>query len=404
MEDIKVVELFAGVGGFRLGLERSSERYKTVWANQWEPTDKSQNAFKCYQAHFGGHPYHVCEDIAKVIDKIPEHDLLVGGFPCQDYSVAKSGAKGIEGEKGALWWQIEKIIKTCRPRCVVLENVDRMIRSPSKQKGRDFSMILRSFYEAHYMVEWRVINAADYGQVQRRKRIFIVALRNDTEEFKELATAACTNGSKGMRPFLITKGVLAKAFPVCENVGPRVGTFIDEASFCSMKDIFDSMKIYLYNSGLMMNGWVYSEDLKPISVPQKCLADILIPEVDKRFLLKEQDMEQWKYLKGSKSEMRNSAKGRQFLFSEGAVPFPDRTDRPARTMLTSEGSVNRSSHVVRDKKGNLRTLSPVECERLNGFPDGWTEMLPEKYRYFTMGNALVVPIVTAIADQLLNIL
>ena len=254
------------------------------------------------------------------------------------------------------------------------------------------------------MVEWRVINSADYGQVQRRKRIFIVALRNDTEEFKELATAACVNGSKGMRPFLISKGVLAKAFPVHENVGPRVGTFIDETSFCSMKDIFDSMKIYLYNSGLMMNGWVYSEDLKPISVPQKCLADVLLPEVDDRFLLKEQDLEHWRYLKGSKSEMRKSATGRQFMFSEGAVPFPDRTDRPARTMLTSEGSVNRSSHVVRDKEGNLRTLSPIECERLNGFPDGWTEMLPEKYRYFTMGNALVVPVVTAIADQLLNVL
>ena len=129
MEDIKVVELFAGVGGFRLGLERSSERYKTVWANQWEPTDKSQNAFKCYQAHFGGHPYHVCEDIAKVIDKIPEHDLLVGGFPCQDYSVARSlsNEKGIEGKKGVLFWDIADILKIKQTPFFLLENVDRLL-------------------------------------------------------------------------------------------------------------------------------------------------------------------------------------------------------------------------------------------------------------------------------------
>lgn len=405
MDDIKTVELFAGVGGFRLGLERASDRFKVIWANQWEPIDKDQNAFKCYEAHFGSSKAHVCENIANVIDSVPDHDLLVGGFPCQDYSVAKSGAKGLEGEKGELWWHIATIIKRKRPKCVLLENVDRLIRSPAKQRGRDFAVILRSFYDAGYMVEWRVINAANHGMSQRRKRTFIVALRNDTEGFKDLAEATCERGSKGMRTYLTEKSVLAKAFPVKQEIGMRVGTFIDEMSFLSIKDVFDSMKIDLFNSGLMINGYLYSEELCPVEVLYAPLSSVLVSGADDKYSLKPKDMDKWKYLKGRKTETRKNARGKDFVYEEGAVPFPDDVARPARTMLTSEGSISRSTHVIRDNiSGNLRVLLPIECERLNGFPDGWTEMLPERYRYFTMGNALVVPIVTMIGKELEKIL
>ena len=144
MGTIRTVELFAGVGGFRLGLESASDRFKVIWANQWEPSMREQYAFECYAAHFGSQKYHVCQDIAKAKIDVPDHDLLVGGFPCQDYSIMKKNSAGIKGAKGALWWQIDDILREKRPKYVLLENVDRLIRSPAKQSGRDFS----SYYDA----------------------------------------------------------------------------------------------------------------------------------------------------------------------------------------------------------------------------------------------------------------
>ena len=169
-----LVELFAGVGGFRCGLNHvelkndkvvEKGNWKCLWANQWEPATKSQEAYDCYSKRFGS------DNVSNVdifeVDKheIPDHTLLVGGFPCQDYSVAQtlSNSKGIEGKKGVLWWAIEQTLAIKQPPFVLLENVDRLLLSPAKQRGRDFGMILRSFYENGYDVQWRVINAGEYG-------------------------------------------------------------------------------------------------------------------------------------------------------------------------------------------------------------------------------------------------
>lgn len=214
METIRTVELFAGVGGFRLGLEDASDRFKVIWANQWEPSMREQYAFECYAAHFGSQKYHVCQDIAKAKINVPDHDLLVGGFPCQDYSVMKKNSAGIEGAKGALWWQIDDILREKRPKYVLLENVDRLIRSPAKQPGRDFSIILRCLYEKGYAVEWRVINAAEYGYAQRRRRTFIIAYHDQTEIFRNFAEVVCVQGLKSMHKHIMENGILAKAFPV----------------------------------------------------------------------------------------------------------------------------------------------------------------------------------------------
>src|SRR6185436_11149332 len=122
----------------------------------------------------------------------PDFDMLVGGFPCQDYSVARtlSQAKGLEGKKGVLWWQIHRILKEkkTKPNLLLLENVDRLLKSPVKQRGRDFAVMLKSLSDLGYIVEWRVINAADYGMPQRRRRVFIFGYRKGTKlynEFKE---------------------------------------------------------------------------------------------------------------------------------------------------------------------------------------------------------------------------
>lgn len=103
----------------------------------------------------------------------------------------------------------------------------------------------------------------------------------------------------------------------------------------------------------------------------------------------------------SVQETRHRRNGSTYFFSEGSMAFPDRSDLPARTMLTSEGSVSRSTHVVADPQTQrLRTLTPIECERLNGFPDDWTAGMPERTRDFTMGNALVVPLVKATGKRI----
>lgn len=188
---IKVVELFAGVGGFRIGLEGASDAYDTIWNNQWEPSTVRQDASLVYKARFGAKG-HSNTDINLVpTSLIPDHDLLVGGFPCQDYSVASTLSKsgGIEGKKGVLWWQIYRILEEKsdrRPAYIFFENVDRLLSSPAKQRGRDFAIILSSLSDLGYTVEWRVINAAEYGMPQRRRRTYIVGYREGSNVFRKI--------------------------------------------------------------------------------------------------------------------------------------------------------------------------------------------------------------------------
>ena len=405
MPNIRVVELFAGVGGFRLGLEAASEKYKTIWANQWEPSMSEQHAFECYCAHFGKDNNIVCEDIQTAKVKIPGHDLLVGGFPCQDYSIAKKNSKGIEGKKGVLWWQIDDIIKQKRPPYILLENVDRILRSPAKQYGRDFSIILRCLYEKGYAVEWRVINAADYGQGQRRRRTFILAFHNDTKLFRDFSESVSKKWLKAMHSFIINDGVLAKAFPISTHDKVFTDNWIDEMEYTDLADVSAHQRVTLYNAGIMMNARIYSVEVHPQKEPPITLGVIREnSRVDDHFFVKDGDMPKWVYAKGAKHELRYRKDGSEYYFTEGIVRFPDPLDSPSRTMLTSESEVRRSSHVIIDHvTGKLRTLTPIECERLNGFPDNWTNTgMPEKMRYFCMGNALVVPIVTRIGKSLLD--
>lgn len=401
---IRTVELFAGVGGFRVGLEKSSNLFQTIWANQWEPNKKVQHAYDCYVSHFGESENHVNLDIAIAKEMIPEHDLLVGGFPCQDYSVARTGATGIEGKKGVLWWDIRAIAETHRPSYILLENVDRLLKSPAKQRGRDFGIILRCLHELGYAVEWRVINAAEYGCAQRRRRVFILAYQKGTPLYQSLAQA----GFLGLESWIKSSGFYAKAFPVLNerNSKKRTSCPIDESNFKALDTFSDFFSAPLFNAGVMFEGNVYSEELqvkeqRPITLGEVRHQGV----VDARFFLNG-SFEKWEFLKGAKKIDRIKPNGEPYVFSEGGMCFPDYLDKPARTMLTSESSVNRSTHVIEDAQtARLRLLTPVECERLNGFEDDWTNTgMPEKFRYFTMGNALVVPIITRIGNRLLEII
>lgn len=387
-----VCELFAGVGGFRLGLEKASTDWETVWFSQWEPNKKRQWAHECYVSHFGDIDTDTGIDITKV-DKasIPDHNLLVAGFPCQDYSVARSlsGNKGIEGKKGILWWSIRETLEAKRPPFGLLENVDRLLKSPVTQRGRDFGVILACLEALGYSAEWRVVNAADYGAAQRRRRIFIFFSRNDTRHTK-------ANFDVGPETLLMRSGFFAKTFPVstlsdvCHSFLPR-----------SINVVSDRFVFPFENAGFMHEGTIYSAKVSPKIEKPIPLGQIIQKGVDEKYYLGE-DLAKWEYLKGSKRIERTNKNGHRYIFSEGTIAFPDPLDMPARTMLTSETSLNRSSHVIEDPKTKrLRLLTPIEAERIQGFDDDWTNTgMPEKFRFFCMGNALVVPLITRMAKEL----
>lgn len=389
-----VCELFAGVGGFRLGLK---PHWQVAWANQWEPGRKKQHAYECYRAHFDS-GIHSNDDIAAVSGAdIPEHDLLVGGFPCQDYSVAATQAKGLEGKKGVLWWEIERIVREKQPSYVLLENVDRLLKSPASQRGRDFAILLACFNALGYGVEWRVINSGDYGFPQRRRRAFIAAFRRDTEFFRQLKETYCSP------KWLTQEGFFGREF----NASSTFNISMCELLPHDIQAISDKFAYRFSNAGAMVDGFVQDCKVEPMVETTATLGSILQEKVDEQYYVPEKDVPLWKKCKDKKAEERTAKSGFTYHYSEGAIPFPDNLDTPSRTMLTSEGNrnPNRCTHVILDPQTErLRRLTPIEVERLNGFPDDWTNTgMPESMRYFCMGNALVVGLISRMGRQLANI-
>ena len=405
MNKLKVVELFAGVGGFRLGLEKSKD-FQVVWSNQWEPMTKTQHASQIYENKFGtkGHSNKNIEDIPT--SNIPNHDVLCAGFPCQDYSVASTlkNSKGLIGKKGVLWWSIYRILneKRIKPSILILENVDRLLSSPSNQRGRDFAVILKSLDELGYAVEWRIINAADYGMPQRRRRLFFIGYKKNSKIFKMIK-------SENPVDWLNKKGVLAKAFRPININEVKVIDFKDNLVEVSKNFNKTSKRTPFENSGVMINGKIFTSRMLPrYSGKIKTIKDILqegkIPE---EYFLSDENLEAWETLKGAKSEKRITKTGFEYNFSEGAVAFPDDINKPSRTIITSEGgaSPSRFRHVIKHNN-KLRRLTPLELERLNMFPDDFTKFdgVTSSKRGFLMGNALVVGVVEKIGKSLVKTL
>lgn len=402
-DDIRVVELFAGVGGFRIGLERASNKFKTVWSNQWEPSTKRQDASIIYVNRFGIEG-HSNEDINTVPTKnIPECDMLVGGFPCQDYSVAttlkRSG--GIEGKKGVLWWQIYRIIDEMpiKPKFLFFENVDRLLKSPASQRGRDFAIMLASLNDLGYDVEWRVINAAEYGMPQRRRRTYIVGYRKGSI-FKESIQSASD--------WILKNGIFAKAFPInTENI--QINEFDIIGTLDKISESFNKDKQIneFENSGFMHCRKVTTIKTIPnYNGPYLTLGDILQPDdkIEDSFYISPEDLPKWEYQKSGKTLIRTNAEGFQYKYSEGGMAFPDHLDRPSRTIITGEGGAgpSRFKHIILTKSGRYRRLTPIELERLNMFPDNHTAGASDIRRAFLMGNALVTGIIEKIGYIILN--
>ena len=401
---IRVVELFAGVGGFRIGLEGASDAYETIWNNQWEPSTRRQDASLIYTSRFGADG-HSNKDINLVHTlEIPDHDLLVGGFPCQDYSVAASLSRsgGIEGKKGVLWWQIYRILQEKgdkRPQYIFFENVDRLLNSPATQRGRDFAIILASLADLGYVVEWRIINAADYGMPQRRRRTYIVGYQKESVVAQKI---------EQMADWVEFEGVMAKAFEFKAKVATD-SVFDINGTIPEVSANFNKGKKTspFGNAGMMMDRHVYSVDADPVyDGPRQTLGGNLVDEnlVPEEFFISEEELPKWEYEKGAKKIERVSKEGYKYMFSEGGMVFPDYLDQPSRTIITGEGgsTPSRFKHVIKTKSGRYRRLLPIELERMNMFPDNHTyhPEVSDGRRAFLMGNALVCGIVEQIGKSL----
>lgn len=397
---MNVLELFAGVGGFRVGLEKASPTFKTLWSNQFEPSRKSQDAFEVYNYHFPDSE-NWNEDISLISDERfsalkGKVDLIVGGFPCQDYSVArtKKDEQGIEGKKGVLFWEIVRATKLSNPKYLLLENVDRLLKAPSKQRGRDFAIMLRAFADLGYGVDWRVINPADYGWCQRRKRVFLFVYRKDTNYFKQ---------QQSLVDFGVgTSGIFEETYPTQDGVvKARVQSFVLPEDIVEVSDSFSTQ---FWNTGCMLGGQVVTKELEPnYEGSRKVLGDILENPLDlsDTLYLSKDKVDKFRYLRGAKKFERTNLEGFTYTYSEGAMSLVDSADLPSRTLLTSEGAISRTTHLIEDEKG-YRLLTALETERLQGFPDNWTKVkrsnvkevvVSETRRKFFMGNALVVEVV-----------
>lgn len=356
------------------------------------------------------------------------HSFIANGaitHNCQDYSVAHSlsSSKGIEGKKGVLWWQIRDILIAKRPPFVMLENVDRLLKSPASQRGRDFGIILTSFAQLGYRVEWRVVNAAEYGAVQRRRRTFIFAYSKTTKY-------ASTMDQLSPEEIISKDGFMAKAFPISEcndyaetSIKATDVSGLDrqkllnegtEESSSELLETSENFKFAFQSDGYMKDGFVTTATVTPVDIKPQTMSEIVQSNADESYYITMNDMPSWTYMKGAKKIPRKSKDGHEYVFSEGPIAFPDPLDRPARTMLTSEGTKNRSSHVIADPAtGRLRILTPVETERIQGFDDEWTKIslidgketeMPARMRRFCMGNALVVPMITRMGKVLDDII
>ena len=411
---MKVLELFAGVGGFRIGLENSDKDFfKTKWANQWEPSRKSQDAFEVYDYHFTDSE-NLNISISDISDEkfsSMDADMIVGGFPCQDYSVARSkkNEKGIEGKKGVLFWEIIRATENIKPKYLILENVDR----PSKQRGRDFAIMLTAFNNLGYSVEWRVINAAEYGRSQRRRRVFFFVYRNDTVFAKTIDKKYEQKNvvfeENRYDDYIFKTGLFATQFPIKNFPVKNRHVFYELAN--DIVEVSDNFTGSVWNTGIMRHGKYYSIDTepdyngKPITLGEILQNEEEVPE--KYFLTDSSKLEKFQYLRGAKKIERTSTDGHTYIYSEGGMSPYDDLKLPGRTMLTSEGTVNRSTHLlfINDK---YRLITPVEAERLQDFPDNWTAIkkladgslvdVSDKMRMFFMGNALVTEIVRKIGD------
>lgn len=335
--------------------------------------------------------FEVDEDHTYVVSNAVVHN-------CQDYSVAKplSKSAGIQGKKGVLWWSIYRFLQLKQPKYCLFENVDRLLKSPASARGRDFAIVLACLCRLGYSVEWRVVNSAEYGFPQRRKRVFIYAE-------KDAAWDACSR---------LQDGVMSDALPIKRipdeevtrvNVSIPFDVYQISNTYANLKvSPFKVAGVAVPNNGEVLV--VTTNVTENYTGTRLTLGDVLVDsdDVPDSYWVSDDQLDRWKYLKGSKRDKRVTKDGFEYWYTEGSMAFPDLLTNPSRTILTGEGgaSASRFKHII-EVDGKYRRLVPDELDQLQTFPKGWTDTgMTDIQRAFCMGNALVVGVVHRIGDAI----
>ena len=378
---MKFIDLFAGIGGFRYGLQKveiesesSSDHesgasqhgqraFHCVWSNEW---DKYAN--QIYKKHYGE-----CDtrDIRTVDTKdIPDHDLLCAGFPCQSFSIAGKRL-GFEDTRGTMFFEIARIIRDKRPRYFLLENVKGLL---SHDEGKTFQTILGVLSDLGYEYQWQVLNSKNFGVPQNRERVFIVGHLRETS-----------------RP---------EVFPIGESYSISHQTkYAEQAGRSRISSTIDARYGSLRNAGETYLHYIGG-------------------------IRGKRDM----WLKDNKQNSRNFSQGQRVYSSDGiastiagnagglggktglyAIPVltPDRMEKRQNGRRFKNDGDPAFTLTSQDKHGvydglNIRRLTPVECERLQGFPDNWTEGISDTQRYKCLGNAVTTLVITEIGKKLMQ--
>jgi DNA (cytosine-5)-methyltransferase 1 len=364
------VELFAGIGGFRLAADRLGIR--TIWAN-----DLCPKACEVYRSRFGEKA--ICEgDIRKLLDQIPPHDLLTAGFPCQPFSSAGK-KRGIEDPRGTLFQLVVEILQQCKPKFFVLENVKRLLHM---EKGSHFATILASLAQLDYLIEWRLLNAVHLGLPQNRQRVFIVGVRDQGQ-------------LDGNSPYDRTLPIRLAA---PEDVSHLSSVKLDW--ICSPTEWPDigSHGVQFPNWGLAKSTKFFGGDLDGFSARQ--------PRVPLHSILQEDVPARFDFTNSTRDRLDDSSEVNRFIDGVEILSNQKGGARMGYTVFGVNGvaptlTSTTSRHYERYRIGcRYRRLTNVEYARIQGFPDNHCSAVSIYDQYALFGNAVPPPMAQWVIGQL----
>lgn len=352
--EIRAVELFCGIGGFRIACD--SLGIHTIWAN-----DNSSKACSVYRDNFGKEA--LAEgDIEKEISNVPEHDLLTAGFPCQPFSSAGQ-KKGIKDPRGTLFINIIEVLKSRKPKYFVLENVKRLL---SMKKGSQFAAILNELAKLDYFIEWRLLNAVHFGLPQNRQRVFITGIRKDLIQKIPTIKLATTSDLDCLSEYQMDSLMHTDDWNDIEKRGNK----------------FSFWGVAYKNKYFAANLSMFSD-----AIEMKPLKSLLEEKSDPRYDFTESTIERIE-----RSEYVNRFyEGVQILYNQGGGA------RMGYTVFGIEGiaptlTATQSRHYERYKiDDRFRRLTNVEYARLQGFQDMHCKSISPYDQYALYGNAVPPP-------------
>jgi len=379
MGSVRFIELFAGIGGFRLGLEKAG-KFECVYANEFD-----KYAAQIYEKNFGEKPD--TRDIREVSsEEIPDHELLTAGFPCQSFSVAgKRG--GFADTRGTLFFEIARILRDKRPNYFLLENVKGLL---SHESGKTFQTIIGVLTDIGYDLQWEVLNSKGFGVPQNRERVFIIGHLRTLPRPKVFPIGR-TN-QKALE--YITGGGINKWLKGGKNQsrnnsqGQRVYATSGVATTQSAQGGGWGAKTGLYTIGMsrkhsrMRDGDFCTLDANYY----KGLANQERPAVAVAW---------------SKSHRTGKSESDRKRKNYGEIEERLKIGE-FNTINTGEGGKSQSTQNFVSCAVGIRRLTPTECARLQGFPDDWHGGVSDARAYKAYGNAVTVNVVEEIGKVLLG--